>query len=804
MIGLWAAAFASGILLVAAAARVAIASAVLALLAAGLLARRRRWLLASALAWLALGTGAGWWQLRPWVPPPAVAGALASGAQVSIEATWVRTARARAGPDGAARALIDLERVAGQPVALRASLGVAKGTLDHLGPGDRVRASVRLSTTDGLANPGRPDPAMQARAQGISLLAFVSTAEGIGRMATGGWWRPRRLAAAAHQAMARAIDRTLPGSRAALLRALVLGERTAAGAEVEAGFKAAGAVHALSVSGLHLTAVAALVFLLLRLLLLRVPGMALRTRPALLAAGAAIPLVLLYTLITGEAVATVRAAWMACLALVAVMLRRRPSLASAIAAAALILLVGSPLLVLDPSFQLSFVSVGALAIAARGPADAEPPGTRGRRVRRWLLQGLGATVAASLATGPLCAHHFAEVTPAAPLGNLLLVPLVELGIVPLGLLGAALGAAVPALGWLPLQLAGLLAGLLLWLADGFRRLAPVLAVWSPTGLETGLMTLAALLALAARGAAAPRRWLAVAAACLVVGGGALGARHVWRRLDPALRVTFLDVGQGDAILIEGPRGFVALVDGGGSVDGRFDPGQRVIVPVLRRKTIGRLDLLVLSHPHPDHLNGLPAVLQGFPVGALWTSGDRGGNPAYDRLLALARSRQVALPAPARLEVNGLVIEPRGPWLDDRIGVAPGLEVNDASLVLQLRFAGRSLLLTGDLEEQGEAELLGRARARARARDGRLAADVLKVPHHGSRTSSGDELLGAVRPGLAVASLARRNRFGFPHPEVIQRYRTGGIRLLRTDRDGAIVTVVDVSGNIRATCVRPCP
>jgi competence protein ComEC len=418
------------------------------------------------------------------------------------------------------------------------------------------------------------------------------------------------------------------------------------------------------------------------------------------------------------------------------------------------------------------------------------------RARRWLGQGLQATVAAAVATAPLCAHHFAELTPAAPLGNLLLVPLVELGIVPLGLLGSALGAALPVLGWVPLQLAGLLAGAVLWLAEGFRRWAPVVAVWSPTGLEAALMTLAALLGLATRRATAPRRWLAAAAACLALGGGALAARHVWRGLDPGLRVTFLDVGQGDAILIEGPRGFVALVDGGGSIDGRFDPGQRVIVPVLRRKTIGRLDLVVLSHPHPDHLNGLPAVLQGFPVGALWTSGDRGGNPAYDRLLALARSRGVALPPPGRLEVNGLVIEPRGPWLDDHIGVPPGLEVNDASLVLQLRFAGRSLLLTGDVEEQGEAELLGRGE--------RLAADVLKVPHHGSRTSSGIELLRAVRPGLAVASLARRNRFGFPHPEVLQRYQAGGVRLLRTDRDGAIVTKVDVSGNIHAICVRPCP
>jgi competence protein ComEC len=728
------------------------------------------------------------------LPPPAVAAALASGAEVDVEADWVRTVRARAGPDGAARAVIDVRRVAGQPVCLRASLAAGRGTLD-LRPGDRIRASVRLSSTDGLANPGRPDASVQARAQGIELLAFVSQVVDMRRVAAGAWWRPRRLAAAAHEAMAAAIDRALPGPQAALLRALVLGERTAAGPEVEAGFKAAGAVHALSVSGLHLTAVAALVFLLLRQILLRVPGVALRARPSLLAAGAAIPLVLLYTLITGEAVATVRAAWMACLALAAVMLRRRPSLATAIGAAALILLVGSPLLALDLSFQLSFASVAALAVAARSQADA-PPETLLPRTGRWLRQGLVATAAAALATAPLCAHHFAELTPAAPLGNLLLVPLVELGIVPLGLLGAALGAVQPLLGWVPLQLAGLLASAVLWLAAGFRRWAPVLAVWSPTGLEAGLLTLAALLGLAALRGPARRRWLAAAAVCLALGGGALASRHVWRRLDPALRVTFLDVGQGDAILVEGPRGFVALVDGGGSVDGRFDPGERVIIPVLRRKTIGRLDLVVLSHPHPDHLNGLLAVLKAFPVAALWTSGDRGGNPTYDQLLALARSRGTTVQMPSRLDLNGLVVEPRGPWLDDRIGVGPGLEVNDASLVLQLRFAGRSVLLTGDVEEQGEAELLGRSEG--------LSADILKVPHHGSRTSSGAELLQVVRPGLAVASLARRNRFGFPHNDVVRRYQEGGIRLLRTDRDGAVVTKIDVSGNIRATCLRPCP
>ena len=280
---------------------------------------------------------------------------------------------------------------------------------------------------------------------------------------------------------------------------------------------------------------------------------------------------------------------------------------------------------------------------------------------------------------------------------------------------------------------------------------------------------------------------------------ALLPRHLWRRLDPDLRVTFLDVGQGDAALIEGPRGFVALIDGGGASTAASIPAPRVIVPVLRRKTIGRLDLVVLSHPHPDHMNGLFRVLAGVSrsarcgpaatvaatrtTTACWRWPDRGGRRRRCR---------------RGWRCGGLVIEPRGPWLDDQIGVAPGLEVNDASLVLQLRFAGRSLLLTGDLEEQGEAELLGRARRWTAGRRRAEGAPPRQPDVVGRRTAAG------VRPDLAVVSLGRRNRFGFPHPEVVQRYRTNSVRLLRTDRDGAIVTVIGVGGNIHATCVRPCP
>jgi competence protein ComEC len=288
--------------------------------------------------------------------------------------------------------------------------------------------------------------------------------------------------------------------------------------------------------------------------------------------------------------------------------------------------------------------------------------------------------------------------------------------------------------------------------------------------------------------------LAVAAAV------SLGARAVARRWDDGLSVTFLDVGQGDAALIEGPRGQVMLIDGGGAVDprSRFDPGARVIEPVLRRKTIDRIDVMVLSHPHPDHLNGLLRLLERFEVKALWSSGDHGNNPAYARLLQLARRRGTPVSRPRPGPLGGLTIQPLHPFVGTEIGPPPGLGVNDASLVLRVGFAGRWLLLSGDIEEQGEAELVGGA-----SLTGQLASDLLKVPHHGSRTSSGEALLDAVRPTLAVASLAAGNRHRFPHPEVLARYQRRQVPLLRTDLAGAVQWRVEADGALRVTCERGC-
>ena len=439
---------------------------------------------------------------------------------------------------------------------------------------------------------------------------------------------------------------------------------------------------------------------------------------------------------------------------------------------------------------------------------------------------------AGLATAPIVAHHFGEITPAAVVGNLILVPLVELLVVPLGLLGATIAAACGrALGLPLLTAAGWAARAALGVADLFRAHAPVWLTRSPNVLETVSLSLGLSFGLAWVGSRRRRSpfhspgasWPLLLAATLLLGTGAvsLGARELLRRCSRSLIVTFLDVGQGDAAVVQLPGGRTVLVDGGGTYDGSFDPGARVVEPFLRARGITHLDAVALSHPHPDHLGGLHRIIARFPTDRLWTSGDDGHNPDYRLLLAEARERGVPTPVPSLWHSDLAIVEAIGPFVTEgcevgerlgeklvdkvaeqpcaeHIGPPDGTSVNDASLVLRVEYAGRRVLFTGDIEANGEGELVGR-----RAVGQQIASDVLKVPHHGSRTSSGADLLDAVRPGLAVISLGWHNRFHFPRPEVIARYRARDIRILRTDLDGAVTVTIGPDGTLSATCERDC-
>jgi len=247
-----------------------------------------------------------------------------------------------------------------------------------------------------------------------------------------------------------------------------------------------------------------------------------------------------------------------------------------------------------------------------------------------------------------------------------------------------------------------------------------------------------------------------------------------------LRVTVLDVGQGDSTLIDLPDGKLMLVDGGGMVGSPVDPGRSVLVPLLRHRRRDRIDIAVLSHPHPDHFIGLASVLRDIPVGEFWDTGQgraQGAGPVYAGLMDDLARRGVDVRGPGSLcggerslgGARAKVIAPC-PAFD------PTLGANDNSFVVRLGYRGESVLLTGDAEENEEKALLGA---------GDLSSDFLKVGHHGSRTSTSPALLRAVRPRLATISSGVRNRFGHPHPVTLESLRAVGVFAMRTDRLGSI-------------------
>jgi competence protein ComEC len=249
-----------------------------------------------------------------------------------------------------------------------------------------------------------------------------------------------------------------------------------------------------------------------------------------------------------------------------------------------------------------------------------------------------------------------------------------------------------------------------------------------------------------------------------------------------LKVTFLDVGQGDAAVLQLPRGKVMVIDGGGTPDGSFDPGERIVGPYLWKEKRKKIDYMVNSHPHPDHLQGLIFLLDNFAVGKVWENGDRGEEfPLVQNLLERSMGRlQMMGWGEGFQEIEGVKIEFLHPPLEK--SKRPRFWGNDASLVLRLSYGEVSFLFSGDIESSAEREILGTGV--------NLKSTVLKVPHHGSKSSSTPDFLEAVQPRFAVFTVRGGARPRLPNPAVLERYEAMGVRVLRSDQHGAITFVTD--------------
>jgi len=585
-----------------------------------------------------------------------------------------------------------------------------------------------------------------------------------------------------------------------LARALVLGDSSEVPLRVRQGLRRLGLAHVLAVSGLHVGLVAGA-------LLLLGTGLPRTARLAVALAGVA-----LYLLLAGPRPSLLRASVMAGLAATALLAERPPQAANALAVAAAGLGLADPRVVLDAGFRLTVAATAGIVLlgplldrswkgrwwGAGERAGGKQRAAGDRPARRWAdgaRRTIAASVGAQLGVMPWALPLFCLVTPWAPLANLVLVPWTGLAL-GLCLVWVALGSTVPAAAQAALPLLEAVAAPFAWPAAVPPRpwiaLPVSIGCFGAAVLAALLLVVLADLGRSRRGGRAGRLIsgalvaVALSGAARDAGGGARGG----------VSAVMIDVGQGDAILLrDGPH--AALVDGGGWRYG--DLGGRVLLPVLAHLGVRRLEAVIASHGDRDHCGGLVDIAGYLAVGRAISGPDLAAGRGASRC-----GRELAgLPAVARrIVARGAVLRvgrwrlrvlhpepPAGP--DLRPGGArarhPASD-NDGSLVLQAEAFGRRLLLTGDIEARAERELV-------RSVPEALRCDLLKVAHHGSKTSSRPSFLDAASPRIAVVSAGVRNPYGHPAQEVLARFAERRVRVVRTDRDGMVIVRISPEGRM---------
>ena len=586
----------------------------------------------------------------------------------------------------------------------------------------------------------------------------------------GPWWNRGLTRLRGH--LRRGVDLAVDSPARGLVLALSLGDRSALNEVDLLAFRRSGTAHLLAVSGLHVSLIGGFLYWLATIILVRTP-LAQRVLIARPAAVVAIVGCWFYALLTGLGPSAFRAAVMLTFSHAATVAGRPAGSKRAICIAAAVLLIDDPTLIWSAGFQLSFIAVLALTGLERGPGTETLDEEDGQsslfsRVVRGIRQIVETSAVATGATAPLLLHHFGQVSCWGVLVNVVAVPLTGLVVLPGSLSITAIAGLSDVLGrWLGHIVAPLLNLFLSGLrcAGSLPSLLPSLA--RPNLVEAMVFSTSVLL-LARRG---KRKWgvLMLVAACLI-----WTVRLELPRIRGSLEITFLDVGAGDATLVRLPDGSRWLVDSGPR---RGTPTWTPpVVAAVQRSGFGRLDLLALTHGHLDHAAGVPALLERIGSKRFWFPATS-GNRESELLLTLAGER--GIPVNQGLDCGStrlpgeVLLEVLHPCGDEDAQMSE----NDRSLVIRLTYGQVSVLLPGDIERVAESALVRRSRD--------LQATVLKLPHHGSSSSSSDELLDAVRPKVAIGSCARSRRRPLPDAAVTARLRERGILVLSTAELGAI-------------------
>ena len=637
--------------------------------------------------------------------------------------------------------------------------------------GDRITAEGKIRRPHGYQNPGQIDTALLLRTQGItaSLSARRGSVSIESRDDISPWEQWMRRAAEIRTHYLERMRAVMPRTDAAAIFAMLFGGYEGIDPALLEAYTTTGIVHILSVSGSHISLIAAVIAWIAVILRL----------PRWFGAAVVISAIFFYVLLAGMVPPAVRSGMMGGAAFLGLVLGRERDAKYLLLLTGLFMLMVSPLLLFHISFQLSFLATAGLLFLA--PVLA----AKMHRLPRFVSMAFSITIAAQLMVLPVLAWYFNQVSISALLANLVVVPIVELIII-MGLFAGIVAYLLPLFGGILFAADSVLLGISFELTRALAAL-PLSKVWLPSmGIVPSVCYYAVILMLCAptemcrkilSRLLAYRRIVAVLCFSLLVGVCA------WRMVMPReMAVHFIDVGQGDCALVVTPHGHAMLFDTGGTRDSAFDIGARVDVPYLLHYGVREVDYIFLSHAHEDHAAGAGAILSRLPVKHVYTADE--GRHAYAMSMRLGDanpllSKLSRAAAGDTFVLDGVTVEVLYAPALDPLDNATG---NEVSNVYRIRYGDASFLFTGDLIREHEQRML------AAGTD--ASATVLKIPHHGSHTSSSEEFIRAVHPMYAVYCVGAGNSFGHPHADVVERYKQMQVKTLRTDEDGAIVFRTD--------------
>jgi competence protein ComEC len=620
--------------------------------------------------------------------------------------------------------------------------------------GERWRLTLRLKQPHGSSNPHGSDFEVWALENNVRAVGYVNNKADnvrLAALADGFNYRIETW----RETVRDKFNATLGSAPyAGVLSALTIGDQSSISQAQWQVFTRTGVNHLMSISGLHITMLASLGFALTYWLWRRSTRLTLFLPARKAAALIALLVAFGYALLSGFAVPAQRTVYMVAVVAAALWLNRNFSLGQILSIALLGVLIPDPWAVLSPGFWLSF---GAVALILYVTANRLKP-------EHWLVEYGKVQWAMTIGLIPMLLALFQQVSLVSPIANAFAIPLVSLVVVPLALLGAVLPLDAPL--WLAHSVMGWTMVLLEWLNSLPQ------AVWTqhappPWSIVAGM--LGVLWILLPRGF--PARWLGF----LLLLPMFLNAPE--SPAQGSVRLIIFDVGQGLAVAAQ-TQHHALLYDTGPDFSDGADSGNRILIPSLRAMGISKLDGLILTHDDTDHTGGAASVMQAMPIGWL-SSSLPDGHP----LLQPAADKRRCTDGQS-WQWDGVQFEILHP--DSASYAAEKIRKNNRGCVLRISIGNRHILLAADIEKESEQQLL-------KEHTDKLPATLLVVPHHGSKTSSTDEFIAAVRPGYAVFTVGYLNRFGHPKQEVVQRYADSGSTLLRSDMDGAILVEMNAQG-----------